>query len=97
MRAATNGHRSVVEILVNAGASLDIQNKVGTVYKAQNHSLCICNSLCICRPNSQISIYLCTCFETQSLAVASSLYLMHLKFGQTIIAYLNQFLLYPML
>ena len=32
MAAARNGYSSVVELLVQAGASLDLQDKVGAVY-----------------------------------------------------------------
>ena len=37
MSAAGHDHELVVEVLVNAGASLDIQDKVGIVYKVLNH------------------------------------------------------------
>ena len=39
MEAADYGHQSVVEVLVKAGASLDMQNEVGIVY-----SIGLCDS-----------------------------------------------------
>ena len=34
--AAAKGHQSMVEVLVNAGASLDIQNEVDVVYSIES-------------------------------------------------------------
>ena len=49
--AADNGHQSVVEMLINAGASLDIQSDVGIVYDHVER-------LCMCPPLYLLSVTL---------------------------------------